>query len=48
MIEEVHVVLESFTNCTNLEALASDIAAGINDKAPTVKKNICIYLEKIA
>lgn len=48
MIEEVHVVLDSFSNCTNMEILASDIAAGINDKAPTVKKNICQYLEKIA
>jgi hypothetical protein len=44
----VHVVLESFFNCTSMEAIASDIAAGISDKAPTVKKNVCAYLEKLA
>ena len=32
MIEEVHVVLESFSNCTSMEALAPDIAAGISDR----------------
>ena len=47
-IEEVHVVLEAFSNCTNLEVLAPDIVIGINDKAPTVKKNICGYLSKVA
>lgn len=48
MIDEVHVVLESFFNCTSMEALAPDIAEAICDKAPTVKKNICSYLEKLA
>lgn len=46
-IEEVHTVLDYFTNCTNLEAISSDIVAGISDKAPTVKKNVCTYLSKI-
>ena len=47
LIEEVHVVLDSFTECTNIEYLNQDIIAGIVDKAPTVKKNVCAFLERI-
>jgi hypothetical protein len=27
--------------------MSYDLIAGINDKAPTVKKNVCIYLSKL-
>lgn len=35
-------------NCTNLENLTPDIITGLSDKAPSVKKNICMFLEKAA
>jgi cytoskeleton-associated protein 5 len=48
IIEEVHVVLGAFCDCVSMEPLVTDIAAAIIHKAPTVKKNICVYLEKLA
>lgn len=33
--------------CTNLEFLKEDlIAAGLSDKAPSIKKNTCTLIEK--
>ena len=40
-------MLDQFANCTNLEVIAQDIAAAVEDKAPTVKNNICLYIERI-
>jgi hypothetical protein len=47
IIDDVHIALENFIECTNLEGLCSDLVEGIQDKAPTVKKNTCLFLEKI-
>lgn len=40
--------MDNFTLCTNLENILPEIIAGLADKAPTVKKNLCIYIEKFA
>ena len=46
-IEEVHGVLDSFQECANLEVICQAVVDGIVEKAPSVKKNVCLFLEKI-
>lgn len=41
-------MLESFMQCINIEGLKDDlIGTGLSDKAPSVKKNTCTFLEKL-
>ena len=46
-VEEAHAVFEKFIDSTSLEVILNEIVAGIADKAPTIKRNTCIFLEKI-
>lgn len=47
IIEEVVVVLDNFMLCTNIEVLKDSlVGVGLSDKAPTVKKSTCAFLEK--
>lgn len=47
MIEqEVITTLNNFLECINLEMILSDIVTALSDKAPTVKKQMCIFLDK--
>ena len=39
--------MEIFIDCTTLDPIVPDIVSAINDKAPTVKKHTCTFLEKI-
>jgi hypothetical protein len=48
IIDEVNFVLDNFPMCTNIEALRDDLlTVGLGDKAPTVKKSTCAFLEKL-
>lgn len=47
IIDETNAVLDTFTQCTNLEVLKEDlIGTGLGDKAPIVRKNTCAFLER--
>lgn len=49
LLEEVIQALDLFLNCINLEIILPDIIAGLSDKGvPTVKKNICLFIDKAA
>lgn len=34
--------------CTNLENILQDLITGLQDKAPSVKKYVCLFIEKTA
>lgn len=48
LLEEVNQVLENFLSCCTLEDILSDLVTAISDKAPTVKKNTCLFIERLA
>jgi hypothetical protein len=41
-------VLDNFLECVTIENIMHDIITGLQDKAPTVKKSICAFLDKSA
>lgn len=46
LIEDIKLVLDLFLDCTNLEHIQEEIISGLGDKAPTIKINLCLFLEK--
>lgn len=48
VIEDTNAVITSFLLCTNLEFMLNELLAGLLDKAPSVKRNICNFIERAA
>lgn len=46
--EEILSVFESFQNSINMDNIVSELTTALQDKAPTVKKNTCVVIEKMA
>lgn len=48
IVDDSHLSLEQFILCANIEGLKEQlIGVGLSDKAPSVKKNTCLFLEKL-
>lgn len=39
--------MEAFIECTTLEHIVPDLVIALADKAPTVKRHTCLFLDKI-
>lgn len=48
VINDTNAVLENFLVCTNLENILENVLASLADKAPSVKTNVCAFIEKAA
>jgi cytoskeleton-associated protein 5 len=45
-LEELHNTLEAFIQCSSLDEIYEEVCSTYSDKAPNIKKNTSIFLEK--